>query len=210
MVTCPACKSSKLYQGYRRPSFLARALRLHEYLCEQCNLQFQAFALRSPRRKRRRMRPHDAQYVMPLTSHLVQQSASTPAAGTTPPPDTGEAPAINPVPAIKPAKAASPPRAADVAISARKPVLPEQSQPAPPPKPPSAPTLTLSDLQGHAERREHHRSRHLCPQCGAMDTERRRRRLWERVVFAFSDIRAYNCRICGHSFYARRKYKSSK
>ncbi|HYE75804.1 MAG TPA: hypothetical protein VEF04_20845 [Blastocatellia bacterium] len=75
------------------------------------------------------------------------------------------------------------------------------------PKPGSV-KMHLSDLQQQASQRPH-RSRHVCPQCGSLDTERRRRKLWERIVFSLSDVRAYTCRICGTSFYARRKHKSS-
>ncbi|MBX3278153.1 MAG: hypothetical protein KF868_09140 [Acidobacteria bacterium] len=52
----------------------------------------------------------------------------------------------------------------------------------------------------------HARSRHAahtCPQCGSDNTKRRRRRVWERIVFALSDKRAYICHDCDASFYDR-------
>ncbi|MFN7927533.1 MAG: hypothetical protein U0Y68_06245 [Blastocatellia bacterium] len=70
------------------------------------------------------------------------------------------------------------------------------------------PAQEFEELQG--KRRSHHRSHQICPSCGATDTERRRRKLWEKVVFAFTNIRAYQCRICGADFYARRKNKENK
>lgn len=44
---------------------------------------------------------------------------------------------------------------------------------------------------------------HVCPHCGSKDVKRRRRRLWERVIFSFSSRRPYFCDPCGASFYAR-------
>ncbi|HEX4947448.1 MAG TPA: hypothetical protein VFZ34_12320 [Blastocatellia bacterium] len=58
------------------------------------------------------------------------------------------------------------------------------------------------------ESRRSHRSHQVCPSCGTTDTERRRRKLWEKAAFAFTSIRAYKCRICGLDFYARRKPKA--
>ncbi len=45
---------------------------------------------------------------------------------------------------------------------------------------------------------------HPCPHCGSLQTRRRHRKLWERVVFYFTEIRAYRCLNCGASFYARK------
>jgi hypothetical protein len=81
-------------------------------------------------------------------------------------------------------------------------------------EPPSQPTTVQGQWQMPAEaleefesRRRTHRSHQVCPNCGATDTERRRRRLWEKAIFVFTTIRAYQCRICGADFYARRKKK---
>jgi transposase-like protein len=194
MATCPACKSSKVYQGYRRTSLIGRIFRVHEYLCEHCNLQFQAFSLRPPRpKKRRHTRSNDEQFTA-----FVKNTARAEAA-----------PGL-----ASSARAASAANLAQVNVAAAPPAMSNQSAQSneqgaeAETARPQTPSWNLSDLQEQQSKRSSHRSRHVCPQCGSTDTERRRRRLWERVAFYFSDIRAYTCRICGTSFYARRKHKS--
>jgi transposase-like protein len=44
-----------------------------------------------------------------------------------------------------------------------------------------------------------------CPECGASNVRRRRRNAFERTLLAFSDHKAYSCRNCGASFYAKRE-----
>lgn len=185
MVRCPVCKSGKVYQGYRKPSFILRFFRIHEFLCEYCNLQFQAFALREPRRKKRRQPgSHEEEFNrainQPLDSPRVAQPRAVQqmAAATS---QTG----VGPVAASHQSERQETPQKAGA-------------------------LLNLSALPEQTPHHRSHRSRHVCPQCGSTDTERRRRRLWERIAFFFTDIRAYVCRICGASFYARRKYKSSR
>jgi ribosomal protein L32 len=194
MATCPACKSSKVYEGYRRTSLIGRVLRVHEYLCEHCNLQFQAFSLRSPRQKKHRSRPSDDQF-----SGFIIKNTSKSAPSPEPPAVATQATA----PQVSPA--AGRPRAEVVAAP---PALVDGRQADDQPEQASGAAMNLSSLQERVQRRRPHRSHHVCPQCGATDTERRRRRLWERAAFYFTDIRAYVCRICGSSFYARRKHKS--
>lgn len=59
-----------------------------------------------------------------------------------------------------------------------------------------------------ADARAHFRhNARICPQCGSDQTKRRRRRLWERAVFAFSDKRPYTCLSCDASFYDRQHPK---
>lgn len=188
MVRCPGCKSGKVYEGYRKPSLLARSFRFHEYLCEHCNLQFQAFSLFSPRKKKRRTQKSQEElfeaFIKKTDEPIVQPSASI------------SRPASKTVNQVRAGVTTT------VSVTTNN-----QSSDQEQPKPGTV-KMHLSDLQQQTSQRPH-RSRHVCPQCGSIDTERRRRRLWERIVFSFSDVRAYNCRICGTSFYARRKHKSS-
>jgi hypothetical protein len=46
-------------------------------------------------------------------------------------------------------------------------------------------------------------SLHRCPDCGSDDTKRRRRRSWERLLFAVSNKRPFLCNSCDFSFYDR-------
>jgi ribosomal protein L32 len=193
MATCPACKSSKVYEGYRRTSLIGRVFRVHEYLCEHCNLQFQAFSLRSPRQKKRRSRSSGD----PFSSFIIKYSGQ----GSASPEPPAAAP---PAAASHVSSAAGRPRAEVTAPPPFSDGPPPDGQP----EEARGVAMDLAALQEKAQRHRSHRSHHVCPQCGSTDTERRRRRLWERVAFYFSDIRAYVCRICGASFYARRKHKS--
>ena len=51
-------------------------------------------------------------------------------------------------------------------------------------------------------------SLHRCPDCGSDDTKRRRRRSWERLLFALSNKRPYLCNSCASSFYDRQSSTS--
>jgi hypothetical protein len=51
-------------------------------------------------------------------------------------------------------------------------------------------------------------SLHRCPDCGSDDTKRRRRRSWERLLFALSSKRPYLCNSCDSSFYDRQSSTS--
>jgi hypothetical protein len=42
-----------------------------------------------------------------------------------------------------------------------------------------------------------------CTQCGSSDVKRRHRTLVERVAFSVTDHKAFTCRSCGESFYAK-------
>lgn len=188
MAKCPACRSTRVYKGYRPAPLLLRLFFFHEFLCENCNLQFRGFSLLPPRSRRRKSKQssdstsHNSVYVEPVTQDVAQP---------------------NPFRAQAKSAAAS---GLSQGVSTTMPV----------PKDPPAtrqnqwkmPATEFEELQN--KRRSHHRSHQVCPSCGATDTERRRRKLWEKVVFAFTNIRAYQCRICGADFYARRKKKDEK
>lgn len=189
MAKCPACRSTRVYKGYRPAPLLLRLFFIHDFLCENCNLQFRGFSLTPPRSRRRKGKKR-SEY---STSHSAVAESST---------ATQDAIPTNPL--LAQAKSAT--------ASGVSQVLPATSMPPhKDPLPPSTiqgqwqmPAQALEELEG---KRRSHRSHQVCPSCGATDTERRRRKLWEKAIFVFTTIRAYQCRICGADFYARRKKK---
>ena len=184
MASCPSCGSKKIYQGYRTAPLLYRIFRLHEFLCEGCNLQFRAFSFKHPRRKTRRQKP-------PVESlFIIRQQETAPSSAA-----ASSASQLSAGGSLNTGVAVAPPASN----------VPDTSQL----------TAKMREWKAQAQQgsqsgqRRNYRSHHNCPQCGSTDTERRRRKLWERVVFYFSQIRAYQCRICGTDFYARRKRDQS-
>ncbi len=192
MAKCPACRSTRVYKGYRPAPFLLRIFFIHEFLCENCNLQFRAFSITPPRSRRRKGKK---------TSESSPRSS--PSADLEPSVVRQEAMPMNPLLAQAKSAAAS-------GIGQSLPVTSVTSQKEPPAPPPTVqgqwqiPAQAFEELESH---RRSHRSHQVCPSCGATDTERRRRKLWEKAIFAFTNMRAYKCRICGADFYARRKKK---
>lgn len=201
MVRCPACRSQRVYKGYRLTPLLLRVIRIHEFLCEDCNLQFRAFSLLPPRtRKRKRQKNQVQNNHLPETEpiKLFGEAISTNS--------TTAHPIENPLMAQASSSSPSTPGQG----SALKKIPLQNDPPEALPKVNTSwemPAQTLEEVS--SKRRSSHRSHQVCPHCGATDTERRRRKLWEKAIFVFTNIRAYSCRICGGDFYARRKNKSN-
>ncbi len=199
MAKCPACRSDRVYKGYRPAPILLRLFRIHEFLCENCNLQFRGFSLLSPRSRSRKGKKSNSQ----KSSRIIEPDSPATITESAP----VSQPRANPQPNPLMAQAASAGGASGASQSLPPKAMPTQSESA------KAtikgqwemPAEALDDLE---KSRRSHRSHQVCPNCGATDTERRRRKMWEKAAFVFTTIRAYKCRICGSDFYARRKHKS--
>ena len=194
MASCPACRSTRVYKGYRPAPLLLRIFFIHDFLCENCNLQFRGFSLIPPRSRRRKGKKNKDE--TPVSSGYAEAK-----------PTVAAQESIQITPLLAQAK-----RAAASGVSQALPTTPMPSHKEPPPS---------STIQGQwqmpaqefeelASKRKSRRSHQVCPSCGATDTERRRRKLWEKAIFIFTTIRAYQCRICGSDFYARRKQKEEQ
>jgi ribosomal protein L32 len=189
MAKCPACHSTRVYKGYRPAPLLLRLFLIHDFLCENCNLQFRQFSLTPPRSRRSRSK----KTTTPSPSFQASEAGS----------------AVTVQDSISPLLVPSPSAAA---AGPRQPPVPPTAVTSQPP-PPSPPTIQgqwqmpAEALEEYEKSRRSHRSHQVCPHCGATDTERRRRKMWEKFLFSFTTIRAYQCRICGADFYARRKKK---
>lgn len=198
MAKCPACRSDRVYKGYRPAPLLLRLLRFHNCLCENCNLQFRGFSFLPPRSRRQKGKKNHSQQ----NSRIIEPD--TPVKITEPAPMSQSHTHLQSNPLIAQAASAGasggsqplPPKAMPTQSESTKPTIKGQWE---------MPAQTLAELETS---RRSHRSHQVCPHCGATDTERRRRRLWEKAAFVFTTIRAYKCRICGSDFYARRKQKT--
>ncbi len=209
MAKCPACTSKRVYKGYRLAPLPLRLVRFHEFLCEDCNLQFRAFSVFPPKTRRRKNgnKKHNnhTQPDASLVSQTEVQEFKTTVAKT------------NSTPIEKLMVAQAPGSVGVNQVVSPKPVPPPSEPTAPAPLPKNATPqwqMSAQELEEASARhssgdtKRAHRSHQVCPHCGATDTERRRRKLWEKLAFVFTTIRAYNCRICGGDFYAKRKPKA--
>lgn len=185
MVVCPSCHSSKVRNGYRKAPLVLRLLRINEFLCEHCNLQFLAFSLRAPKSRgarRKRLKANTFNQAPEVDLSLLNQPLPT---------------------ATKPGMQRETfDRSAIVNETLSRPKEPDYRLPATSGENAEA-AVRLSP------KHRAHQARHLCPQCGSQETRRRHRRAWERIVFSLTEIRAYSCNSCGASFYARRKVEDS-
>jgi len=183
MTVCPSCHSSKVRNGYQKAPLLLRLIRVHEFLCEHCNLQFRAFSLRAPRSHaaRRKRRKADTFNQAPevdlsLLNHPLPKAHRPEARREL----FDRAAIANELSSHQPASGVSPPAYSNERMG-------EGAE------------------SGASKKHRSHQLRHACPHCGSQETRRRHRRAWERIVFSLTDVRAYSCNACGASFYARRK-----
>jgi transposase-like protein len=179
MVRCPACRSSRIRNGYYRAPLHLQLLCIREFHCESCNTPFRAFALR-PAKSRSHRRSHRKADVFNKGLEVDLSSLKQPLPAAS---EAGQQPAISFDQAgIATLTEQAPEEAADESSSAAE----EQAATAP-------------------RRRRHRRSSPACPHCGSAETRRRRRRAWERMISFFTGARAYSCRSCGASFHARKE-----
>jgi transposase-like protein len=178
MKVCPSCRSTKVRNGYLKPPLLLRLLFIRDFLCESCNLEFRAFALRPAKSRGVRMRRKANRF--------------------------NEAPAVD----LSMLKETQP----SVRLPAKSRLDFEQPVMAPPAEMEHALRRELQARQPESAAAYSPAKKHLsshssrpCPQCGSRDARRRHRRVWERVIFSLTEIRAYTCQSCGASFYARRE-----
>lgn len=200
MATCPACQSDRVYKGYRLAPLLFRLMRVHEFLCEGCNLQFRAFSILPPRTRTRKGKIRKS--ALPVVA-LSEEAMIVPTINEA---RSKVSPADNPL-RMQMMSAASSERNQTFPTMSMSTQSETTDQSPPPQKKWEMSAQSLEELESNRKSR---RSHQVCPHCGATDTERRRRKLWEKLVFAFTQIRAYNCRICGGDFYARRKKKDEE
>ena len=180
MKVCPSCGSSKIRNGYLRPPLLLRLLLIREFLCEGCNLEFRAFALRPAKSRGVRMRRKANRFNQAPAVDLSLLNQASP----------NVKPATAPTFNFDPAMITPPAR-----------IEPAEMMPGLPVREHHSAAATHSQAKKHLSSRPDR----PCPHCGSHDTRRRHRQTWERVILYFTEIRAFRCQSCGASFYARRE-----
>jgi transposase-like protein len=190
MIVCPSCGSSRIRNDYKPAPFALRAFGIRALLCDHCNRQFRAFSPAAPKSRvpRQAKRQADAFNTAPAVDfNQLNQSSVTPK------PEQAQRIRLN-----RFARAAEPqPTVAGEIVASDQPdlrteitklhehgakVLLNQGKPAQQLKP------------GNSV---------ICPQCGSQDLRRRHRSGLERTVFSITDHKAFTCRACHASFYAR-------
>ena len=178
MPSCPSCGSSRVRGGYRPPHVLLRVFGIRELLCNDCNYLYRAFSPIPPRTSHKHESRRKAETITqdkPGTRDLTPQVPPRPRPPPPPPPPAAP-PAPPPPPPPQPAIAKPPPLKLD------------------PPEPNEKRTVGRSHSAGTPR---------ACPHCGSLDTRRRRRLLWERILLAFSEKRPFRCNGCDESFYSK-------
>lgn len=228
MVVCPSCGSSRIRSDYKPAPFFLRLIGVRGLLCDNCNFPFRAFSMLPPRSRR----PHHAQRkadifnpapVPALVSDpaLVRQNsaAEKTASGLTPPVEKPE-PRLQPAAERLNLGLAQPATdKADFAISSAPSSLRVVTDHIAPVRNDLRTQITRIHAQG--ARRADAPSEvqppspapstppQICPECNSRRIKRRRRNFIERSLLSFSEHKAYTCRDCGASFYARREERES-
>ncbi len=203
MVLCPACSSSRIRSDYKPAPLALRLFGIRALLCDHCNHQFKAFSLRAPKSRARRHSHRQADVSNPvpvvnvdyLNGEVVEAGQLTPA----PQSDQPRRFTID-LEALRIQSAVQEEVNGAIVVDQISPVrrdlrteitkLYAQGAKDPARQNGSAPNPSSSDLPA-------------CASCGSLNVRRRHRKLVERVAFSVTDHKAFICRSCGESFYAR-------
>lgn len=212
MILCPSCGSTCVRNDYKPAPLALRMLFIRALLCDHCNHQFRAFSLVSmPARPQRRPARKAAAINQTPAARALDLTKLKDAAGG------------------KESKAIAhqdPPRRLMMDLAALK--LRSKTQQ-------EAFGTILSDQNTRIGRdlkteitRLHNQSAErkdrepgqlalstipdatACAHCGSTDVKMRRRRTLERMVFLFSDHKAFICRSCGETFYSKNEDDEKK
>jgi hypothetical protein len=190
MVVCPSCKSSRIRDDYKPTPVYFRAIGIRALLCDHCNCQFRAF---SPIFSK-----------SPAKGHY-QQKANV----------------FNPAPPVdlNRLKENSAGNGQKEEMTVRSNSLKELADQGPPvpgellePIPRNLRTQITKLYQekvkngpDDAQVDDDQRPKTLphCPHCGSPSVRQRHRKAWERAVLSITDHKAFFCRACRGTFYAR-------
>lgn len=195
MVTCPSCASSRIRNDYKPAPFYLRLFGIRGLLCDHCNYPFRAFCLLPPKTRRPR-----------VFMQKADQFSSTPAV------DLNELRAASPPEKkadLKPS--ASAPEKLGFVVSTSSPdsqevrIITEQITPVRNDLRTEVTRVHVQEAKPMPSDRpvDSSSSAQICPECSSRNVKRRHRNLLERAALSFTDHKAYSCRNCGASFYAR-------
>ncbi|MGH9841464.1 MAG: hypothetical protein ACREEM_22145 [Blastocatellia bacterium] len=196
MAVCPSCKSSRIRNDYKPAPVWLRLLGIRALLCDHCNHQFRAFSLRPPKSGRPRHALRETDLVKAAVevdlAELRQKVAEA---------QSEKSEAVN---WIK--LSLNPTQTGEVVAGQALPVRKDiQTQ-----------VLKLH-AQGAAAESERAKkpspaaeTMPQCSECNSRNVRRRRRTTIERATLRLANLKAFNCKDCGASFYARPSESENK
>lgn len=231
MATCPACKGSRIRDDYKPAPLIVRLFGVRALLCDYCNHQFRAFSPLPPKSRKPRalQRKADIFNEAPCVNLNQLDLPASPPAPSLPPDlsvaasplkqqkrdedeNTGVAPGKEPLQALANAAAAG-----NTMGNSPKLALPPSDRP-------QVDRLDIGALRSDLkmditkvyekgevraaatdapERSEASRFTPVCPECGSTEVRRRQRTAIERAALSLTNHKAYTCRSCKASFYAK-------
>lgn len=202
MVVCPSCGSSRIRNDYKPAPIMLRLLGIRGLLCDNCNFPFRAFSPLPP--KSRRPRQHKRKADVFNSAPVVDLSQIR----HNPPAEKTELRLVTPTQ-----------EKMDLAVSAASSTLPQAriiTEHIAPVRTDLRTEITRIHVQGEREpiMKESPLLRppispaangtpQTCPECDSRNVRRRHRSFFERTFLSFTEHKAYNCRNCGISFYAK-------
>ena len=223
MVVCPSCGSSRIRNGYKPASFWLRMIGMRGLLCDSCNFPFCAFSPLPPksRRPQQAQRKADVFNSAPVVdlSQIQQKPVLEKhevSVGASPMERLKLKVAPTPVEKFEFATSSSSPSpvpssarvVTDHIASARKNLRTEITK------------ITALGTRGMIKVPASSPALHVqpatnsllqtCPECNSRNIRRRRRNFLERTLLTFSEHKAYNCRECGGSFYAKSEEREAR
>jgi transposase-like protein len=189
MIVCPSCGSSRIRNDYKPAPLALRVIGVRALLCDHCNRQFRAFSPVAPKSRAPRQTRRKADVFNPAPEVHLDKLDQT---------DPQQAPAepirIN-LSRYKTSTEPQPAVTGELVSSIRRDLRTEitklYEEGAKQAQPQNAPKQVTSG------------SAIICPDCGSQNVRRRHRTTVERAVLSVTDHKAFACRDCKASFYAR-------
>lgn len=190
MAVCSACGSSRIRNDYKPAPWWLRLIGMRALLCDYCNHQFRAFSPLPPKTRRPRQvtQKADVFNAAPVVNlHQLDRRDL----------------AVKHEPQSKPAQ---------IIQLNRAPLVTEQITPARNDLRTQITRLHAQGAKATAEEAALPEAAALsvttasaCPECGSENLKRRHRNPVEKAVLSFTAHKAYTCRNCGASFYAKQE-----
>jgi predicted RNA-binding Zn-ribbon protein involved in translation (DUF1610 family) len=209
MVTCPSCGSSRIRNDYKPAPFYLRIFGIRGLLCDHCNYPFRAFSPLPPKTRRPRGFSQKADVFNAAPTVDFTQLSQNPQSLQKPLIGTSELKVMIP-----------PQKKLDFIVSASSPttqevrIITEQITPV---RTDLRTEITRVSAQAvkprqddkHQAQPEPSSSSQACPECNSRNVKRRHRNFFERTFLSFTEHKAFACRSCGASFYARNEKHQS-
>jgi rubredoxin len=204
MVTCPSCGSSRIRNDYKPAPFYLRIFGIRSLLCDHCNYPFRAFSPLQPKTRRPRAFTQKADVFNPAPNVDLAQIKQAPVIEK---PEFGRS--NSPQEKLDLTPTAYLPASQQVQIVTDQ-IMPVRND--------LRTEITRVHSQGakrrsngkHAVQFEQASSSQVCPECDSRNVKRRHRNFFERTFLFFTEHKAYSCRNCGASFYARNEKHQSQ